>query len=243
MRKLALILLLLAPLAFADKRVHKTFGATDRVSITTHNGTITITAWNQPTVDVNATIEATDYPEDVEKTDVKFTQSGGSIRIESDYDNVPSHGSWFGTNRQLPPIHYTISMPATAKLEISAHNARVRAGGLRNDANVDTHNGNVELLDFDGAAAIETHNGDIAIAFARYTKPSRIETHNGSVQVTVPSDARLHIDASGHHLGVDSELGMQTTRVSESHYTGDVNGGGPELRFESHNGTLKLLKR
>jgi len=42
---------------------------------------------------------------------------------------------------------------------------------------------------------------------------------------------------------VESDFGVAATRVSDSHYSGDVNGGGPELRFEAHNGTLRLKKR
>ena len=249
MRRLALVTILIAvaPLALADRKIHKTLplAANGHVVVDTHNGSVSIATWSQPTIDVEARIEATmsTRDEDVEKTNVKITGSGDTVRIESDYDDVPSRNRWFGSTRELPPIHYTISMPATARLDISGHNARVRVSGMRNDVDVDSHNGAVELVDLDGAASIETHNGDISVGFTRFAKPSRIETHNGAVVVRVPADARLHVDASGHNLNVDSELGVATTRVSDSHYSGDVNGGGPELRFEAHNGSLKLRKR
>jgi len=248
MRKLVLILLIAAaPFALADKRVHKTvpLDANGSVVISTHNGTVTVTTWSQPNVDIDARIEpvAGGDPADVDKTEVKISGSGSSVRIESDYDAVLPHMKWFSLSRDLPPVHYTISMPATARLDVSGHNARVKVNGLRSDVNVESHNGPVDVVDFDGAANVETHNGDVSIGFNRFAKASRIETHNGSVQVTVPADTRLHVDASGHHLGVESELGVAATRVSDSHYSGDVNGGGPELRFESHNGTLRLKKR
>ena len=244
---LAAVLIAIAPLALADRNIHKALplATNGHVVVDTHNGSVTITTWNQPTIDIDARIESTSWTrdEDVQKTNVKISGSGDAVRIESDYDAVPSRYVLFGTTRELPPIRYTISMPATARLEISGHNARVRVSGLRSDVNVDSHNGAVELTDLDGAASIETHNGDISIGFTRFAKASRLETHNGAVEVRVPADARLHVDASGHHLSVDSELGVATTRMSESHYSGDVNGGGPELRFEAHNGTLKLKKR
>lgn len=249
MRRLALVSLLVAvaPFALADRRIHRTLPLTGsgRVIIDTHNGSVTVTTWNQPTIDIDARIEAnaSTRDEDVEKTNVKISGAGDSVRIESDYDAVPSRNSWFGSIHELPPIHYTISMPATAGLTISGHNARVQVKGLRSDVDVDSHNGPVELTDLDGAAEIETHNGDITVGFTRFAKASRIETHNGAVEVRVPADARLHVDASGHNLNVDSELGVATTRVSDSHYRGDINGGGPELRFEAHNGTLRLRKK
>jgi hypothetical protein len=101
----------------------------------------------------------------------------------------------------------------------------------------------VELADLGGGAEIETHNGDVTVGFEQFAKSSRIETHNGSAEIRVPEGARFHLDASGHHLGFDSEFGVVTRKIDSSHYTGDVNGGGPDLRFESHNGTLRLRKR
>lgn len=247
MRKLALVLgmSVLAPMAMADRTVHQTLPleANGRVTLGAHNGTVTVTTWNQPNVDINARIEQGTFGDasDVEKTKIDITGSGSSVRIETNYDAImPSR--WFG-NRELPPVHYTISMPATAKLEVSVHNATVKATGLRNEVVVDSHNGPVNLADIDADTKVETHNGDVTIAFARFAKASRIETHNGSVEVSVPADSRFHVDASGHHLGLDSELGVAATKVSDSHYTGDVNGGGPELRFEAHNGSLKIRKR
>ena len=249
MRRLALVSLLLAvaPFALADRRIHKTLPlvASGRVIIDTHNGSVTVTTWSQATIDIDARIEATmsTRDEDVEKTNVKISGSGESVRIESDYDAVPSRNSWFGSTRELPPIHYTISMPATAQLDINAHNASVRVDGLRNDVEVETHNGRIELTDLNGGADLETHNGNVTVAFSRFDKASRIETHNGDVEVRVPAASRLHLEAHGHHLGFDSDFGVVTNRMNRSHYVGDVNGGGPELRFESHNGTLRLRKR
>ncbi|MGZ7039433.1 MAG: DUF4097 family beta strand repeat-containing protein, partial [Thermoanaerobaculia bacterium] len=250
MRKITLVLLLLAiaPMTMAaERRIHKLMplDANGRVLIGTHNGSITVTTWNQPNVDIDAQIVPAEWSddEDVQRTDVKITGSGSSLHIESDYTNVPSHSSWFGASHNLPPIHYKISMPATATLDIEGHNSSVRVTGLRNDVSVRSHNGRVDLADLGGAAEIETHNGDVSVGFSRFAKASRIETHNGSAEIHVPQDARFHVEASGHHLGFDSEFGVVTTRMNRSHYVGDVNGGGPELRFESHNGMLRLRKR
>ena len=87
--------------------------------------------------------------EDVDKTDVKVTGSGSSVSIESDYTDVATRITWFGVSRNLPLVHYTISMPATARLSVNDHNANVRVTGLRNDLRVSTHNGSVDVTDLD----------------------------------------------------------------------------------------------
>src|SRR5438132_4880653 len=136
----SLVLILSAALTYgsADKRIHRILDLNSggHLSLTTHNGTVTITTWNQPRVDIDARIEPgdSDYPEDVDKTDVRISGSGSSVSIESDYDRLPWHHSWLGfTDHVLPLIHYTISMPATASLDVNDHNADVRVTGLRND--------------------------------------------------------------------------------------------------------------
>jgi hypothetical protein len=250
MRKTSVILgLLLVAVAAnaADKRVHRTtsLAPNGSVSIDTHNGTIVVTTWNQPTVDVTARIEAGEWgsQEDVNDTDVKVTGAGSDVRIESDYSSVGSHITWFGVSRNLPLVHYTISLPATARLSITDHNTSVRVTGLRNDLRVSSHNGSVEVADLDGAADVETHNGDIRISYARFTRSSSFETHNGGVDIRLPAGAKFHVNANGHHMDVDSEFPTVVSHAPrEGRYVGDINGGGPELRVSTHNGSLRLRK-
>lgn len=249
MRKTALIvcMLFVATIATAatEKRVHKTasVASSGNVSIDTHNGTVTVTTWNQPTVDVQARIEPAEFgsADDVDKTEVTVTGSGSEVRIESDYTAVPTHLTWFGVTRNLPLVHYTISMPATAKLTIDDHNADVKVSGLQNDVRVTSHNGSVKIDNLGGAANIETHNGDIRVAFNRFDRSSSFETHNGGIDVQLPQSARFRVNASGHHMDVDSEF---PTVVSKSgdRYLGEVNGGGPELKVSTHNGSVRLRK-
>ena len=249
MRRLlvALSIFLVATIAAAaERKIHRTaqLDPSGSLSIDTHNGSITITTWNQPTVDVTARIVPTEFgrDEDAEKTDVKVTGSGGSVRIESDYTDVPTHLSWFGVSRDLPLVHYTISMPATAKLNVDAHNASFRATSLRGDVNISTHNGDINILDFDGAARVETHNGDVRVGYRSFTKSARVETHNGRIELELPAQARFHVDARGHHMDMSSDFPMTVGSRGDSTYVGDVNGGGPEVRVSTHNGALKLRK-
>ncbi len=232
--------------AAAERRVHKTvaLAPAGSVSIDTHNGTVTVTTWNQPAVDVSARIVPGDFgsDEDVNKTEVQVTGSGEHVRIESDYSRVSTHFVFFGITRDLPLIHYTISVPAGARLDVDTHNATVKVAGLRNDVKVTTHNGDIILADFDGGASIDTHNGDVRIAYSRFAKPSRIETHNGGIDLRIPSQSRFHLDASGHRLGADSDFPVVVRSMDRSRYVGDANGGGPELRISTHSGSLKIRK-
>src|SRR5260370_12225491 len=95
--------------AASERKIHRTaqLDLTGNLSIDTHNGSITVTTWNQPAVDVMARIEPADFgkDEDVQKTDVKVTRSTRSLPIESAYSDVPTRLPWFGVPRDLPQIH------------------------------------------------------------------------------------------------------------------------------------------
>lgn len=240
--------LALAPvtLAAADKRVHKTVPLEGNgvLTINTHNGSIDITPWNQPSADIDAVVEEGDMAsaEDVQRTEIRITGSGSSVRVESDYSAVESHFTWLGVSRVYPQVRYTIRMPATARLDIDEHNGKVRIAGLRSDMEINTHNGPVDIDDYAGRANVETHNGDVRVAFSRFDKGSSFQTHNGTIDVRMPAASRFHLDADGHHLGFTSDFPIVAQHTHEGRYTGDVNGGGPELRFSTHNGSLHLRR-
>ena len=241
------LLLIATTLSARERRIQKTvdLNANGAVSIDTHNGSITVTTWSSPRVQIDARIEPgdSDYPEDVDKTEVRITGGGSSVRIESDYTAVGSHVTgWFNVNRTLPLIHYTISMPATASLDIDDHNATVRVTGLRGDLNIDTHNGAVDVDNHAGRLDVDAHNARVRVGFADFAKAASIETHNGAVELRLPNSARFHVNASGHNMGVDSDFPTVTKRMSRGTYIGDVNGGGAEIRFTTHNGSLRLRR-
>ena len=216
-----------------------------RVTVESHNGSVTVATWDQPNVGIDARIEPAEYgghPEDVQKVNVAIEGQGTEVRIESDYSAVPTHLGWFGFSQNLPPVHYTIHMPATGRLEVEVHNAGVNVNGVR-DVTVTTHNGAVNLANLAGSAKVETHNGSIRLAYVQYTAPARIATHNGSCTVTVPPASRMTLRADTHtNRPITSNLPVAvSSRGSE--YVATLNGGGPELRFTAHNGSLELSGR
>ncbi len=243
-------LTVLAAAAYAAefKDVHKVIpiDANGRVTLDAHNGSVTITAWSEANVSIDARIEPVehfDHPEDVQKTEVRVTGGGKNVKIESDYSAVPWHVSLFGIQQSYPPIHYTIHIPAAAHLRVKTHNATVKVVGLKGDIEVDTHNGSVDVVDLDGGANIETHNGSVRVVFASVARPSSIETHNGSADVVVPAAARMTVKVDSHRSGAFASDLPMTVKASGSTATSLINGGGPELKFLTHNGSMHLSSR
>jgi len=235
--------------ASMTKNVHKTvpLAPNGSVSIEMHNGSASVTVWNQPGVDISARIESAPesmHDEDVQATEVRVTGGGSSVSIESDYTAIPERWLWFGlgSGRILPLIHYTIRVPATARVSLKDHNATATVTGLRGGVMVRSHNGAVRVRDLAGAADIETHNGSIDVEFATFAQTSRFSTHNGEVELTLPAASRFTLNADTHRRNdVTSDFPVV---IRSSHpFSAAINGGGPELRFTAHNGGLTLHKR
>jgi opacity protein-like surface antigen len=244
---LAMLLLATAASA-ADRRVQQTvnLNPNGRFSLVTHNGSVTVSTWNQPRVQIDAVIEPgpSGYDEDVAKVDIRISGSGSSVDVVTDFDRVGYHSTgWFlGTNRVLPYVHYTISLPATASVEIEDHNATVRVARLTGDLRVSAHNGRIEISEHAGATDITAHNADVRVEFARFAKEAEVETHNGAIELRLPSEARFNLDARGHHLGVDSDFPVVARQLDRNSYVGEINGGGTRLRISTHNGSVRLRR-
>lgn len=260
MRALAgLLVLFAAAVAQASdtKEVHKTLAVekNGRLAVKAYKGSITVTTWDRPEVKVDARIEPDgedrESREKVQWTEVRISGGGGSVEIESDYDQVKRHehgflGFFDGDYGSLPFVRYTIQMPATALLEIDDHKSDISVSDLKADLKLHTFKGTGRVTNLDGAARVNTFKGDVRVEFARFSRASRFETHRGEIEVRLPRDSRFDLNARASRKGdIESDFEMLSrTRYSglsrESRVSGAINGGGPELRLTTSKGTLRL---
>jgi hypothetical protein len=239
------------------KNVHKTvpLAADGRLEISTYKGSIDVTTWDRPEAEVTARVEPDTSSDDsaevaarkVEETRIEIDGGGSSVRVKSDYSRVKDGSlfAFFGSHGTLPLVHYTVKMPATARLAIDDYKSETRVAGLHADLKLHTYKGQVHVEGLDGAANVDTYKGDVRVRYARYAHASRFETYKGDIEVRLPGDSKFELDAWGGRRGtVDSdfqtvERARWRREVSEH---GTVNGGGPTLRFETHKGSLRLRK-
>ena len=258
----AVAILLAAPGAIsaetASRDVHRTaaLARDGRVEIETYKGSVKVTGWDRLEAEVTARIVADDacgdskyQAEMVRDTEARIDGEGGSLRIRSDYHRVRHLHTWFGwafsSCSALPFVHYTISMPRNARLELKDHKSRIEVADLASDVRISTHKGEVRLTGVAGRVNLDTHKGDVRVAFAKMTGDSQFKTHNGDIEITVPRDARFAVSADvGRRGRLNSDFPV-TTRAASRHSRDErveaaVNGGGPELRLATHSGTFRL---
>ena len=244
-----------ASLAAAEtKKIDRTvpLSLTGTVELDAHNGRIDIRTWDRPEVDVHVRIEWLG----LSSSSYRFRAT--TVNVEGSADRVtikwvsPDQYGWslwslFDGGWVGPEVQYTITAPRTARLDIHNHNANTDIRDVNAAVHLSTHNGMVRMTNLAGPLDLRMHNGWARVDFASFTQTSRITTHNGVIEVALPAATAFDFDSSGHHVRVDSDF-QPATHASYhgrngGNVAGTINGGGPDLRFVSHNGSIRLRKK
>jgi hypothetical protein len=251
----AVLALAYASTAAAEtKNIDRTLplSATGTVDLQAHNGSIEIRTWDRPEVEVHVRIDwfglsASSYRFRATTVDVDGSADRVSIRWNSPDRYGWSLWSLFEGGWSGPDVHYTITTPKTARLEIRTHNANTDVRDVNAPVRIGTHNGGVRVANLAGPLELTMHNGWARVDFTSFSQDSRISTHNGLVELALPAASKFNVDSRGHHMYVQSDFPLTTNASyygrSSSNVSGSVNGGGPALQVVSHNGTLRLRSK
>ena len=202
-----------------------------RVTVEGFNGSIEISGWDQPKVDISGTKYAPS-PEMLEALKVEVDRSSDSLNIRA---IRPS------STRGNMGVKFVIKVPRLAKLErivssngsvrlfdadgsarIKTSNGTVRAQNLKGTLDVQTSNGSIEVLQIAGPVTLRTSNGRVRAEDVRgaieattsngsinvkltETEPGRtirLETSNGGVDLTLPRNVRNDVRVVTSNSGI-----------------------------------------
>lgn len=255
----ALLLVVVVTQAQESREVRKTvlLDPEGRVSIDTYKGSVSVDVWEKKEVEIVARIEADEWDryseENVRDTEIRISDSPAEVRIKTDYDRLRrrSRGFWGifdGTSGSLPFVHYTIRMPASARVRIKDYKSDISLAGLKAGIDVETYKGTVEARGVEGGMDLETYKGNVRVEFAAMSHASSFETYKGDISIVFSETAAFRLDADlGRRGDLDSDFSFASSsdRRSRKRYfsSGDVNGGGPTLRLRTDKGTFRLLSR
>lgn len=241
--------------AAETKNIDKTLplSATGTVELQAHNGRVDIRTWDRSEVEVHARIEWLGVPVSSYRfraTTVDVVGSSDRVVIRWMSPDRYNWGLWslFDWSWSGPEVHYNITAPRNARLDIRTHNANTDIRDVNAAVRVGTHNGMVRVENLAGPLDLSMHNGWARVDFASFTADSRISTHNGVVELALPAATSFDFESRGHRARVDSDFQPATHasyygRHGEGNVRGTINGGGPDLRIVSHNGSVRLRKK
>jgi hypothetical protein len=216
-----------------------------RFSLDTYKGSIRISAWDQPQVDIQARIVADPsgwFPEPVEDVEIRVDSSAGSVRVKTEYRRE----HWSLVEGNSPSVNYTIRVPRHASLSIKDYKSETDISEVQGAVEFDTYKGTARLAGLRGGLDLKTYKGDIRASFASFSARSHVDTYKGAIDLTMPraSAFEMHAELERHaSLDCDFPRTLRSDRGQRDRHQemrSTVNGGGPELRITSYRGSIRV---
>ena len=199
--------------------------ADGRVGIDTYKGSITITTWDRDEVRYEARIEPDGDGDLVSKTEIDIDRSDRSVRLTTNYDDARETASrgglWglFGSGGSvsLPFVHYTLTIPRTATLNIEDYKSEIDVRVLQADLTLETYKGEIALEAIEGAVDLETYKGEGTLHDVQGNLV--IDTYKGRLQVERLSGA---VEIDTYKGDVEVEFAAFTGDCEADTYKGEV---------------------
>ncbi len=256
MRKslIALALALVATTAMARDSATEKFDRTlnvrpgSELEVENVNGRITISAWDQPRVRIQAvksvrTGDDRAAQEALRKLRIEIKQTGDRITVDTIYPKRDDNffGLFFGSSINAS-VQYEINVPRTMNLSVDNVNGAIAVSDVSGKLELDTTNGKIQVTRCAGTLDASTTNGSIEAELVQVTagQSMRFETTNGRITLAMPPSVAADINAGTTNGSIRSDLPLETSRFSRTSLRGSLNGGGAEIRLRTTNGGIDI---
>lgn len=241
--------------------IHQTFPVTSHVEIDNVFGSIHVIGYSGSEIQMTAgkTIDAESQDRlDAAKREVKLetTQSGDELRIYID-GPFRHRDSWHRGYRVT--YDFELKVPFTTAVRLAAVNhGHIRLEGTSGAFDLSNVNGGIELAEVSGSGNAHTVNGKISAMFAQNPAAnSSFKSVNGSIEASfrpnLSAALRVKTLNGAAYTDFDTVL-LANTPVTQRHsgkfvYRADrantlrIGAGGPEIKFETLNGDIRIIKR
>lgn len=210
--------------------------------------------------------EDSDWDEDYEDGEEAPKSRGGMKAIPNTGFEFSveeeSNVMWVESDSWSRALDLVVKVPLATSLKLECvNNGDIRVKGVRGELELSNTNGAIYAEDVSGSVVAETVNGEVLVTFREVApeKPMAFSTLNGDIDVTLPPTIRANLRLeSGNgeiYTGFDLALQQKPPTVQQGRHKGRfqvkiekemraaLNGGGPEMHFETFNGNIYIRKR
>lgn len=197
------------------------------VHIDNHEGRIIVDTWDRAEVRYEIRIMPTDDDPEAEKTEIEIDRRANRLRLATVHAEGDDESSVFGFSfdrgwqwggTDIPAVHYALTVPRTARIDIEDHESEIDVSGLQATLRIDTHEGPITVSAHRGDVFIDNHDSETELQDIE--GELEIDTHDGPVSV---ADHRGGLIVESH----DSEMDLRAI-------TGFV-------EIDTHDGELTLV--
>lgn len=161
---------------------------------------------------------------------------------EGYHNNRDNDRSW--NDRNDVSVHFTVRIPANAKVDASTVNGGMTVVGTSGDISARTVNGEVEARSTAGRVEATTVNGSITVrTTAGNTSDLEYSTVNGSVTLELAENTNANVNLStvNGRISTDFPLTLEGA-INPRRIRAKIGTGGPTIRASTVNGSIRLRK-
>ncbi|WP_047497499.1 DUF4097 family beta strand repeat-containing protein [Terriglobus sp. TAA 43] len=180
--------------------------------------------------------------------DTTVDGTGNEVTLTDITGSATIHGDFFGgsnVQRVSGPVTYKSSRTdlSFARLygSFSIDRDEIEADQVVGPALVQTRSRNVTLDKVSGELKVVNNHGDVRVDTALPVGLITIDNQNGSVTLTLPDKGKFNLQAETSDGDVHSEFGS-TNSPGKGILTGNVNGGGPQVRINTSHGDISVSR-
>jgi DUF4097 and DUF4098 domain-containing protein YvlB len=253
----------IAALAVAAEPLKESFDQTyplaagGRIALSNVNGSVQVNVWDQATVRVQAVKEA-DTREDLDKLRIEVRATASSVNIETRYPESRSTTDSAHTHTHQPhssgsghrhlSVEYTLTVPKGAALDkVELVNGSLTVSGLGGEVNAELVNGEAKLTGLAGNVSVEAVNGEVTVELEKLDARQRVklETVNGEIELRLAAGVAADVAAETVNGQLSNDFGIPVNKHEHvgADMTGSIGSGGGDIRLETVNGKIRVVKK
>jgi len=246
--------------ATAEETVERTFPLPPggSLSLENVNGAITLTEWDKAEVHVLASKKAKGPDEEkarefMDRIEIVFEADPEGVRVNTLYPKNPGF-NLFGGGFSAEVV-YEIRVPERTRVKLETVNGSVDVDAASADVRAESVNGTLSMqrvAELDAATvngkisfttvtlrSVETTNGSIVgTILGPQSGSASVETVNGKIHLMLGGGLSAEVEGENVNGSVSCDLAGFT--VKKHSLGGAWNGGGPSVRLETVNGSIRV---
>lgn len=219
------------------------------IEIYNQSGNVTITGWDQPTVEITALKESHEGQEVLDKVDIMIDIAEKMIirtsYLEEDLPVVVSFDLRVPEDvliGMIEGLNGNITIEGvTGNPQITTSNGAVNVSGVNGLVSALSSNGNINVTGVKSLGDLITSNGNITAELPLLHENLELKTSNGSISLALAStmEADLEVRTSNGTISTGN-LNIAVTAQEQALLDGTMNGGGYKISISSSNGSIEL---
>lgn len=224
------------------------FDPNGKISVSNLNGSITVEAWDNPQIYLEA-VKIANSKERLSDVSIDIQAGQSSFAVKTDYKSWKNR-NWNDRDQNYGKleVNFRLKVPRTAVLnEIESVNGSVKVSDMTNYTEISAVNGSVTAANLRGTAKLSTVNGSVNVDFDQLSSDAVISlgTVNGSVRLAIPSTANATLRADTVNGSINNEFGLPVRKgkyVGRDLY-GRIGTGEVKIKLNSVNGGLYINRK